>query len=190
MNDPTSSTVAGLVLVTGSNGFLGRFVVRELLRGQTCRVLCPVRAPSDAEAAERLGKALEGIGEEGAAAMESGRLLARRGDPSQEGFGMGEEGRGMLGEVGLVINAAASTDQTATVEQLIEANGGRETIRFCVERRLRLSHVSTLAVLGTAAWSPEETPVESLVSALQEAPGYAQAKWLGGGPTARLAAPP
>src|SRR5205085_442557 len=78
--EPTS------ILLTGATGFLGAFVLDELLRQTRARVICLARAGSDAEAAERVRRNLRGYGLD--AAARSDRIVPLAGDLARPLLGL------------------------------------------------------------------------------------------------------
>ena len=78
------------VFLTGATGFLGAFILRDLLQRaeRVKKVICLVRAPDDAKAVERLREGAEGRGVWDEAWLASGRLEVVRGDLDKARFGM------------------------------------------------------------------------------------------------------
>ncbi|KAI0264679.1 alpha-aminoadipate reductase Lys1p [Gloeopeniophorella convolvens] len=77
------------VFLTGATGFLGAFIMRDLLAQEKVqRVLCLVRASTEAKAVERLRQSASdrGVWDEGW--VDSSRLEVLRGDLDQEAFGL------------------------------------------------------------------------------------------------------
>lgn len=78
------------VFLTGATGFLGAFVLRELLKDEirVKKVICLVRAPSTEKALERLRDAASGRGVWDEKWIETSRLEVVKGDLDQELFGL------------------------------------------------------------------------------------------------------
>ena len=92
-------------LLTGATGFLGAFLLWELLRRTEARVLCLVRAPGPEEGLERVRRNLThyGLWEE---AFE-GRVAAVGGDLERDGLGLDAAGRAALADVDAIYHCAA-----------------------------------------------------------------------------------
>lgn len=185
----------GSCLLTGASGFLGRFLVLELLDRLPlgARLYCLVRAADDAAAERRL----RGIFERGDPAMRvrferlaSDRLVVLAGDLMRPRFGLSEEVFDRLaGELSLIVHNGALVNHAYSYPQLFEPNvlGTVEAIRLAMRRRLKaLSYLSTVGVVAgarpggrvsedvdpRALWP--ERPVNS-----GYAVGYATSKWAG-----------
>ncbi|EMD34789.1 hypothetical protein CERSUDRAFT_107385 [Gelatoporia subvermispora B] len=78
------------VFLTGATGFLGAFILRDLLARQTRvrKVICLVRASSAEKALERLRDSAEGRGVWDEEWVRAGRLEVVKGDLDQEQFGL------------------------------------------------------------------------------------------------------
>lgn len=185
----------GSCLLTGASGFLGRFLVLELLDRLPvgARLYCLVRAVDDAAAERRL----RGIFERGDPAMRvrferlaSDRLVALAGDLMRPRFGLTEDTFDRLaGELSLIVHNGALVNHAYAYPQLFEPNvlGTVEAIRLAMRRRLKaVSYLSTVGVVGGARpggrvsedidpgalWA--ERPVNT-----GYAVGYATSKWAG-----------
>jgi L-2-aminoadipate reductase len=80
------------VFLTGATGFLGAFILRDLLYRQSTvhKVICLVRASSDDKALDRLRQSTSDRGVWNEGWVETGRLEIVRGDLDQELFGLGQ----------------------------------------------------------------------------------------------------
>ena len=78
------------VFLTGATGFLGAFILRDLLQRteKVKKVICLVRARSSDQALERLREGASGRGVWDEKWVESGRLEVVKGDLDQERFGL------------------------------------------------------------------------------------------------------
>ena len=187
---------ARVVFLTGANGFLGRFLLLDLLNRlpeHGGKVVCVVRAGSDAEALERLAagyRSDSGLSARFADLSENGRLVALAGDLMKPRFGLSEAVFDRLaGEVDSIVHNGALVNHAFSYPQLFEPNvlGTATVIRLALrERRKRIAYVSTV---GVASGRDERTPVresEDALSLWKERPvdsgyavGYATSKWAG-----------
>ncbi|MFJ6674693.1 amino acid adenylation domain-containing protein [Actinosynnema sp. NPDC091369] len=168
------------VLLTGATGFLGAFLLRDLLRTTPWRVHCLVRA-NDAEAAWR--RLLDTARRYGIAdALDPGRVVAVPGDLARERFGLTEEEHDALASaVDAVYHAAAHINFVLPYGSVKPANvdGTSRVVAFAAHRRVkRLHHVSTIAVFSPA--EPDGVITELSVPRAPEALGigYTQSKWV------------
>ncbi len=158
------------VFLTGATGFLGSYVLAELLRQTDAEVVCLVRAASPGEAAGRLPPA------------PPGRLRAVAGDLARPGLGLPPDVWHELAErVDTVWHVAARVNLVLGYEALRPDNllGTAEVLRLAGAGRAKTLHyVSTLSVfVGTdrdrgTLW--EDQPLDSARWAFG---GYAQSKW-------------
>ena len=137
------------VLVTGATGFVGRFLVRDLLAHRSeLTVHCVVRAESAERGFERLRANMQHA-ETWDDAFAS-RIHVYAGDVSQPRFGLPEADFGRLcREIDAVYHLAADPNLVASYRSLRQVNalGVREVLRLCLSVRLRhLFHVSTMGV--------------------------------------------
>ena len=98
------------VFLTGATGFLGAFILRDLLQRteRVRKVICRVRAADDAKAVGRLREGAEGRGVWDEAWLASGRLEAVQGDLDKPRFGMdGGAWMRVAGEADAIIHNGA-----------------------------------------------------------------------------------
>jgi thioester reductase-like protein len=146
-----------VVLLTGANGFLGRFLVTELLSrfpASNGRLYCLVRASNDASAFERLRMAygsdpsLRGHFDRIAA---GGRLTVLAGDVTKPRFGLPEAVHARLcEEVESVVHNAAVVNHLVGYGELVAPNvlGTVEVARFAAAHRIKaIEYLSSAAAL-------------------------------------------
>jgi amino acid adenylation domain-containing protein/thioester reductase-like protein len=173
---------AGRVLLTGATGFLGAFLLAELLRQTRAKVVCLVRAASAAEGASRLRANLERYEVWNDAAAP--RIEVVPGDLSRPLLGLAPGAFDKLAaEIDAIVHAGAWVHATYPYAMLKAINvlGTQEILRLACRVRPRSVHfVSTLDVFFAPEYArlaivPED---DSLELAAGAATGYAQTKWV------------
>ncbi|WP_428836488.1 type I polyketide synthase [Streptomyces cheonanensis] len=177
-------TVAGdpeEILLTGATGFLGAFLLRDLMRTTRARVHCLVRG-ADAEGARaRLRENLEWYGIQDA--IEEDRLSIVVGDLAEPRLGLTAADFDALSRsVDAVYHAGAAVNWVQPYATVRAANvgGTEELLRLAARHRtVPLHHVSTLGVYvgrdtgGAPLRTTDPTgPGETLPT------GYTQSKWV------------
>jgi len=167
------------VLITGATGFLGRYLLRELLGRDRPIVYCLVRARDDAAACSRLLAALRSTGAVLTALPAGVRVLA--GDTSLPRFGLQDaDYRLLTKQVGAIYHCAAEVNWARSYRQLRRANvlPAVEVVRLASIGPLkRIYFVSTIGVCF-AAGAPgriDET-TDMMPHAVDMPLGYAQSK--------------
>ena len=185
------------VLLTGANGFLGRFLLLELLSklqdekgsSSSSKVYCIVRARDDAAAKARLWEAV------GASLLQpyEERIVVLAGDVSQPRLGLSsKEAYASLAEtVDLVLHAGALVNHNLSYRELFGPNvlGTTNIMQFCLtppSKPKPLHYISTVAVaMGEGGPGPHvsETHLGSFwgkerrIEGGAYAEGYGASKW-------------
>lgn len=177
------------ILLTGATGFVGAFVLRELLQQTDATIHCLVRpdpaAQADAAPADGLSRIEAslrryGLWEPGMA----NRLRAVPGDLSRPELGLDKGLWQTLGEtIDAIVHNGAHVHHMLPYERLKAANvqGTLDVIRLAMHRRLKpLHHVSSLSVLppitqAGGARFDEDTP---LPPSPVPTGGYNRSKWV------------
>jgi phthiocerol/phenolphthiocerol synthesis type-I polyketide synthase E len=165
------------VFLTGATGFLGSFLLRELLRQTDARVHCLVRGKSGLERIRR--KLTEaGIWDEAMA----DRITAVPGDLEQPRFGLSEEAFSDLADrAGAVYHCGAWVNFTYPYKALKAANvtATEEALRLAGLRRTKPVHfissiaaVSPLGAEGVVLEDEDHPTTEGLFA------GYGPTKWV------------
>ncbi|WP_437534494.1 thioester reductase domain-containing protein [Sorangium sp. So ce726] len=180
-----------VVLLTGANGFLGRFLLLELLERLPPggKVVCLVRAPSDSVARERLRRSFGAGAHELVRRLDATgeRLEVRAGSLLRPQLGLAPSVYDALcGEVDSVVHNGAMVNHALSYAQLFAPNvlGTAEVVRFAIQRRIKAVHfvssVASTALPGCMETVREDAPL------LAERPadggyacGYASSKWAG-----------
>ncbi|MEU6871795.1 carboxylic acid reductase [Streptomyces sp. NPDC046751] len=183
------------VLLTGANGYLGRFLCLEWLERLAPsggRLICVVRASDAAAAARRL----EDVFDSGDAELlrryrdlAEGTLDVLAGDIGEPHLGLDEDTwNGLADTVDLIVHPAALVNHVLPYRQLFGPNvvGTAELIRLALTARIKpITYVSTVAVAAaagaTAPGEDDDIRSTSPVRRIDEsyANGYATSKWAG-----------
>lgn len=181
VNMPVVASPAA-VLLTGATGFLGTFLLRELLQETNAKIYCLVRGNSSQGAAARLRQVLGRYELHSIAA--NPRIIPLRGDLSQPFLGISPDHFEKLSwEIDAIYHNGAAVDFTASYETLKPSNvlGTQAVLRLaCLGNSKALHYVSTVSVFGEHApsqpfgFTEEDFPPgsEKLTG------GYTQSKWV------------
>ncbi|MER6989184.1 thioester reductase domain-containing protein [Saccharopolyspora hirsuta] len=168
------------VLLTGATGFLGSFLLRDLLRRTSARVHCLVRGANDQEAADRLRRAIEWY-ETG---VDLDRVEIVRGDLGEPGLGLTAEAFDELARTAdVVFHAGANVNWIYPYPELKQVNvGGTEEVLRLAGRH-RTVPVHYVSSTGVYAQPPGAHVTELDPAGPPEAlsNGYRQSKWVAEG---------
>ncbi|NUP02100.1 MAG: amino acid adenylation domain-containing protein [Nonomuraea sp.] len=168
------------VLLTGATGYLGAFLLKELIERTDATVWCLVRAPSSTEGKNRVREVMRGylIWDD----RYDERVEAVAGDLAEPLLGLGGEGfRHLAGMIDSIYHCGALVNFVYPYSALKPANvdSVADVLRLAVTERLKVVHyISSIDVfLHTGRDRPylEDEPLVPL-----EAPeAYARSKWAG-----------
>ncbi|WP_025618774.1 type I polyketide synthase [Salinispora cortesiana] len=175
----TAATEPREVLLTGATGFLGAFLLRDLMRSTNAVVHCLVRSTDEKPALDRLRDNLQWyqLWDE----IDPNRLSVVVGDLATPGFGLSEQRYDELSRrIDAVYHAAATVNSLYPYSSLKAANvtGTEEILRLAARHRsVPVHHVSS-----TGVFSAEVVPGVALKSTDPPGPaaalssGYRQTK--------------
>ncbi|MFE3167803.1 amino acid adenylation domain-containing protein [Streptomyces sp. NPDC059224] len=169
------------ILLTGATGFLGVFVLRDLLKRTGATVTCLVRADDAAAAEKRLRSTLDRYGL--ASVWRADRIRPLPGDLTRHRLGLlPEEADRLARTIDAIFHVAASVNLTSPYERLKAANveGTAEVLRLAAaHRNVPVHHVSTVGV-----YPPEGSPGTRISADTPRGDGsllrhgYARTKWV------------
>lgn len=192
---PASTAEPGLVVLTGANGFLGRFLCLEWLERLARtggRLVCIGRGTDDADAARRLRDAFDSGDAELLARFDSlaqGRLEVFVGDLAQPQLGLSlPRWEWLAQEADVLVHPAALVNHRLPYRQLFQPNvaGTANLIGLALEgRRKRIVNISTIAAASAAGGCVADEDADIRLAIPQwpigdsqaYAAGYAASKW-------------
>jgi myxalamid-type nonribosomal peptide synthetase MxaA len=170
------------VFLTGATGFVGSFLLAELVDRTTARVHCLVRCATAAEGRARIEAAFAAA--RPGRPLPAGRLVAVGGDLARPLLGLDQTRfHALAGTVEALYHCGAQVNFVYPYATLKQTNvlGTQEVLRLAsVGRPKPLHHVSTLRVLGSFAGmggtpAAEDDPLDHDAPLLT---GYGQSKWV------------
>ncbi|MCJ8272861.1 MAG: thioester reductase domain-containing protein, partial [Psychrosphaera sp.] len=168
------------ILLTGATGFVGRYLLAELLENTQSRVFCLVRADSLDAGLTRIRKAMVDYGLWQDVYHE--RIDIVLGDLAKANLGIGPQRYQQLSlNIGRVYHCATHMDHLATFEQMkaINVDGVKQVLKFvCTNRHKQLEYLSTTGVYNAVPGSTvaEQTPIEHQIHYRHD--GYLATKWV------------
>ncbi len=172
-----------VVLLTGATGFVGRFLLAQLLRDTNATIYCLIRAHSDKQAQYRLKATLTqwDLWQDG---LDS-RLVAIAGDLRSPRLGIDERTYRFLADrIDSIFHCATSMNHLETYAMAKSANvdSAKELLRLATDTRPKLiNYVSTLGVFGAAATDDRRVVTETTPIDHEEhwsSQGYLASKWV------------
>ena len=170
------------IFLTGATGFLGAFLLHELLHSTKARIYCLVRAANNKEGFERLKKNLEYFSLWDQSVEE--RFIPGVGDLSAARMGLSERDYQYLADnIEVIYHNGALVHFLYSYSIVKPANvtGTREVLRFACRKRVKpVNYISTISVFSDHGFSgtrviKEDNDIDS--SGIIDT-GYAQSKWV------------
>ncbi|WP_166426165.1 thioester reductase domain-containing protein [Paraglaciecola sp. 20A4] len=190
MAQPVSSAEPKVVLLTGANGFLGRFVCLQWLKKLAPvggKLICLIRAEDNISARQRLDAIFSGSIENDYQQLASEHLEVYSGDVAESNFGLEiDDYTRLVGDVDRVVHVAAMVNHVMGYANMFSANvvGTAEIIKFALTNTKKpidfVSSVSVKYYLDLSKGDNEESPLLNSVPLITTyAAGYGLSKWAG-----------
>ena len=177
---PAAGAPAGAltdVVLTGATGFVGAFVLRDLLASGARCVRCLVRAESARAGWERIAANAATYLDLPPDAAE--RVEPVCGDLAQPQLGL-ESPEALVAGAGAVLHAGAHVNFVHPYERVRDANvaGTQELLRICARAGVPLHHVSTYGIWGMPLDGRDIVREDDdIATAGRLVTGYVQSKW-------------
>jgi len=170
------------VFLTGATGFLGAFLLHELLQQTNAAIYCLVRAASVAEGKQRLKKTLQHylIWSEPL----RDRIIPVCGDLAQPLLGLSSEEFDTLAKrVDVIYHSGAQVNLLYPYSALKAANvlGTQEALRLAAQAKIKPIHYLSTVGVFPADYAPDGEPIteDAPLPAFDDLQiGYAQSKWV------------
>lgn len=168
------------ILLTGATGFLGKYILLEILKNYDCKIYCIIRSKSKQHGINRIKKALNLLGER--EEIYTDRIIPMCGDLEKENLGLDEQDYKFLCEnVDLIFHNGAMPNYIASYDSLKKSNvnGTKEIIKIASLYKIKTIHfISTLAIFE----SDERRKIDEFSNIEKEKhvkyPGYFATKWV------------
>ncbi|MEM9924466.1 MAG: thioester reductase domain-containing protein [Cyanobacteria bacterium P01_D01_bin.50] len=169
------------IFLTGGTGFLGAFVIHELLQQTDADIYCLVRATDATSGKEKLKNNLEGYGIWNE--QFSPRIIPIVGDLSQPQLGISTEGFEMLAtNIDAIYHSAAMLNYVFPYSALKAANvlGTQEILRLACQIKVKpLHYVSSVAVFESPYYAGKVVKEDDNFNHWEGIfLGYSQTKWV------------
>jgi thioester reductase-like protein len=179
-NSPQTAPCA--IFLTGATGFLGAFLLQQLLHQSRAAIYCLVRAANVAEGRRRLQQNLAsyGLWED----YWDTRIIVVVGNLSQPLLGLARaEFEWLAGQIDVIYHCAALVNFSFSYESLRPTNvlGTQEVLRLATQVKVKPVHyVSTMGVFLSVDFPDMQKIQETsdLNGSERHAVGYLQSKWI------------
>ena len=168
------------ILLTGCTGFVGKFLLRDLLEKTEAAIYCLVRADSKTEAMKRIKTGMREF--ELWKPKYEKRIVPVSGDLSQPELGADPDTYHNLSDtIDVIYHCATYMNHLATYREMknTTVDGQKRLIRFaCAGKQKMIHYISTLSIFNGSQSRQinETTPIELEVH--HNSTGYAASKWV------------
>ncbi|MGP1375923.1 MAG: non-ribosomal peptide synthetase [Almyronema sp.] len=182
---PSPPTKPSQILLTGATGFVGAFLLDELLKQTAATLYCLVRAANPESGRQKLVEALHAYGL--ASDRDLSRIVPLLGDLTQPLLGLSaDQFDALANQIEAIYHNGAAVNHTAPYSVLKAANvlGTQEILRLaCQSRRKPVHFVSSLSILvpePSSAGAPDIQIAYEQDALSDRIPvgGYNQSKWV------------
>ncbi|WP_199322108.1 non-ribosomal peptide synthetase [Leptolyngbya sp. FACHB-321] len=171
------------IFLTGATGFLGAFLLKELLQQTEAHIYCLVRAADNSEGLSRLQTTLEKY-QLWHPAFNHSRIVPISGDLAQPLLGLApQEFARLAAQIDTIYHNGADVNFFKSYQQLKAANvlGTQEVLRLACQTKVKpVHHISTISIFGStysdATIIREDELIDGHESHLDL--GYSQSKWV------------
>ncbi|WP_414575222.1 thioester reductase domain-containing protein [Anabaena sp. CCY 9402-a] len=168
------------LLLTGATGFIGAFLLRELLNKTTASVYCLIKAENFETATQRIIKTLQDYQIWDSSYLE--RIIPIVGDLAQPKLGLSElEFENLANQIDVIYHNGARVNHTEPYNRLKPANvlGTQEILRLASQSKLKPVHlISSISIFAANNNSNlQVTEDDNLDNYGIPIGGYAQSKW-------------
>jgi thioester reductase-like protein len=168
------------IFLTGVTGFVGIYLLKELLYSTHAIIYCLIRADDESSGMERIIDQLKKYHLYSPSYEE--RIISVPGDIEKRRLGIGAIYQELAGKIDFIYHLAARLDLMSSYEQLKPSNVGSniEIIKFSTDRRLkRIIYASTVSVFSGSN-SRKRYENDSIDEEKHmHSSGYAISKWVG-----------
>jgi amino acid adenylation domain-containing protein/thioester reductase-like protein len=170
------------ILLTGATGFLGAFLLDELLQSTQANIYCLIRCSSLEVGQQKLRRNLTRYALN--AAAQSSRVIPVLGDLSRPLLGLDpEQFRQLAGQIDLIYHNGAFVNLIYPYAALRDTNvlGTQEVLRLASQVKVKPVHfISTLDVFQSAHHAQMDTLLEQddFPAGIEPGSGYAKSKWV------------
>ena len=174
------------IFLTGATGFVGAFLIHELLEQTQAKIYCLVRSPNESEGAKRLQRTLEQYLLWNP--NQSSRIIPIVGDLDRPLLGLSAEQFERLAlQIDTIYHNGAQVNFVKPYSTIKAANigGTQEVLRLaCTSKVKPVHYISTGAIYGTTSYFTgikvikEEDDIDIAEDYLCMDMGYVQSKWV------------
>ncbi|EGC29820.1 hypothetical protein DICPUDRAFT_158552 [Dictyostelium purpureum] len=173
------------ILLTGSNGYLGGYLLNHLVEMQSCsKVYCLIRNKSNSP--NPVNEIIDNLKHhqlyDSLTQQQLSKIIAITGDISKYRFGLSNETYSILSnEVDIIINSAADLNLQSNYQEskIVNVNGVKELIKFSIsnETQKPIVHFSSISVFYNQPLYDKEFDEDTILPRFDGTPiGYMQTK--------------